>query len=489
MSQRVSKRVIPLHRRTVLKCAGITGVAIALPPLEAMMDSKGRLASIANAQAVPKKMVLFHWGNGAERVHWEPSKLGANWWGNDASPQVPMSLQPLAEKNLLKDVNILTGLSSIKYFMEGSGDEHEKTISSHFTCTRSTGNRASGPSLDQVVSNTLGSGSSKSPLLVRFKDGSNAYSLSWTPSVSAPSFKDEPATIFDDLFKDFSAPSATPNPAESTASQISRLKKKSILDYVRSSLESVTQRVSTADRKRIDDHLSAIRELEKNVTATTTTGPSPACRTPAKPGSTNDPTLLYKTLIDLVYMSLLCDIKVSAIYGVVAATTGFILPFRLPNGQINTQFTDHGLSHLSEGGGDEAYRKSLWGHSIRWKIEQFAYLLEKMKAPLANGASMLDNSIVIASSEMSQGDWHSVFNLPVIAAGKVNNMATGQHIVFPCGTGYPGFGKYHPELMPKCQQNGAYTSIANLWLTAAKAMGVGISKFGDDGTQTLPGLW
>ena len=86
------------------------------------------------------------------------------------------------------------------------------------------------------------------------------------------------------------------------------------------------------------------------------------------------------------------------------------------------QYTDHGLSHLSEGGDTKVDRRKTWGMSIRWKVEQFAYLLDKMKQPLGNGRSLLDDSIVVCSSEMSAVD-HSTFNLPIIVAGKVPFMS------------------------------------------------------------------
>ena len=102
-----------------------------------------------------------------------------------------------------------------------------------------------------------------------------------------------------------------------------------------------------------------------------------------------------------------------------------------------------------------------------WEVQQFAYLLEKLKATTdVEGQPLLSSTMVFFSSEISDGNRHNHTNMPVLLAGRANGyFATGRHV------------RYRNE-----------QPVANLFMSMLDAMGVPVNQFGDDGTALLPDL-
>ena len=127
-------------------------------------------------------------------------------------------------------------------------------------------------------------------------------------------------------------------------------------------------------------------------------------------------------------------------------------------------FTDghHELSH--HGGEEEKHRKLR--EIDRYHISILAYMIEKMMTvEEADGTTLLDNSMVLYGSGISDGDRHDHVNLPVIVLGKGGGtLRSGQHL------------KCRPE-----------TPMSNLLLAMLQQAGVPVDRFGDS-TEPLPGL-
>ena len=101
----------------------------------------------------------------------------------------------------------------------------------------------------------------------------------------------------------------------------------------------------------------------------------------------------------------------------------------------------------------------------QWIVTQLAYLLTKMKAVQEPDGTLLDNSVVYFSSELGDGNGHTHTNLPVVIAGK-------------------GGGKLNPGRAIQFQGG----KMSDLFIALLGAVGVSVTKFGDDGTAPLAGI-
>ena len=140
-----------LSRRRLLKGAAI---AIGLPPLEAMFDSKGiaYAATSSAGRVVPAatpqtRFVLWFNGNGVVEKYWIPTETGPDYL-------LTPCLTPLAP--FRNDVHIITGLDNPSARMPGPGNDHHRSMSSLVSGTSFTGRGAGGPSIDQVIATRIG---------------------------------------------------------------------------------------------------------------------------------------------------------------------------------------------------------------------------------------------------------------------------------------------------------------------------------------------
>jgi hypothetical protein len=122
----------------------------------------------------------------------------------------------------------------------------------------------------------------------------------------------------------------------------------------------------------------------------------------------------------------------------------------------------HGMSHhKNEPGAVREYTAV-----SRWYIEQYAWMIERMKGIDEGNGSLLDNTVLLYGSEMKDGNGHVRENLPIVLAGKGGGrLCSGQHIV----------------LEPN-------TPLANLHLTLAQKFGCEIDAFNGVGTKTLSAI-
>jgi hypothetical protein len=101
----------------------------------------------------------------------------------------------------------------------------------------------------------------------------------------------------------------------------------------------------------------------------------------------------------------------------------------------------------------------------RWHVEQFVYLLTKLRAIQEGDKTLLDNAMIMCGSSLSDGDRHDPNNLPILLGGKGGGrLQTGQHLASPSNT-------------PLC----------NLYVSMLDCMGLQVPRFGDS-TEALKGL-
>jgi hypothetical protein len=385
---------IKLARRTLLRGAG---VALALPWLEAM--GGGRLAR-AQSEAAPLRFLGFFCPNGFIRNGFHPTATGAGF-------PLPPTLAPLV--NVAEDVTVLSGLGK-----RGSQAEPYRGATGHeYTCTFLTagdiegdGLSAGSVSIDQLIAEKIGASTTFPSIQAQSLETSahmvgHRY-IAWANATTPFDNEKDPAALFDRLFSGF-VPPDDPD-AQAAAERLKRLEA-SVLDYVTEDTERLKSRLGSSDKARLDQYLTGIHELETRLGAS---GNNLSCSQPEAPVGSEDVQQQVKNMIDVIAVALQCDLTRVVTYMLENGIGNYVFDFLGESGQ------HHETSHH---GGDESMIASCLNVE-HWEIQQFAYLLERMKAIPEGDGTLLDNSVVFLSSDVADGHGHTDFDLPVLVAGK-----------------------------------------------------------------------
>jgi hypothetical protein len=442
-----------LTRRALL---GGAGVAVAIPALESLMP---RRAARAGGSPIPRRMIVWYVPcgiNGSTPNAWRPVAEGA---GFALSPM----LAPLGA--LRSEVLVLTNLAnrpaqaSYMGTNDGPGDHARGTgcfiTNARIVKTEGTGIRA-GVSFDQVAAASIGM-TTRFPSLQLGIDGGGstggcdsgyscayARNISWSsPTTPLPKLTN-PVTVFDRLF-------AAGESAALAARR--RAYQASVLDYVRGDATRLQGVVGASDRAKLDEYLTAVRELERRVMMTG----GAVCMTPPRPMDGLTFAQHVSVMNQLMAMALRCDLTRVATFMLGNAGSGRDFSF------IGASGAHHELSHHQSD--PEKIRKlQIIG---TWEVQQFAALLttlQGMREP--DGSSVLDHTTALFSSEIADGNGHWHYSLPVLLAGRCGGQFnTGRHVV------------YTPE-----------QPIANLVLAMLRAVGSTATSFGLEGTRPLANL-
>lgn len=444
-----------INRRTFLR--GL-GAAIALPMLDAMAPSMRRMAlaqsaaapGAAAAAAIPKRMAFIYVPNGKNMVDWTPAATGANY-------ELPMILQPLSAHR--KDFTLITGLAhnQANGLGDGGGDHARSAatfLTAHHPRKTSGANIESSISVDQVAANAIGD-ATRLPSLELTCDRGQAvgtcesgyscayqFNLAWKSATQPMTPEVDPKLVFERLF-------GTGNAADNKAIRDKRdTYNKSVLDLVMSDAKDLQRNLGTGDQRKMDEYLTAIRDIERRLDRDTkfdivvpTTEQAPVI-----PDEYN-----YQQHIRLMF-----DLMVLAFQTDQTRIATFILAHdgsNRPYPQIGVPDGHHDLSHHRN---DEA-KKKLIAKINTFHTTQFAYFLERLKSIKEGTGSLLDNSMIVYGSAISDGNQHLHNNLPILLAGRAG------------GTLKPG-----AHLRVKDD-----TPMANLYLSMLDRLDVKQDKFGD----------
>lgn len=260
-----------------------------------------------------------------------------------------------------------------------------------------------------------------------------------------------PQAVFDRLF-------AGVDPNQTAAAVAKRKRyKQSVLDAVKEDTASLQPRLGATDKRKLDEYLTGVRELEVRLASEQ---PS-SCAPSARPGAWTDIRDKTEQMLDLIAFAFQCDLTRSVTFMLQNAGSGYVYRFLTVNGQAITE-GHHSLSHH----GGNAFKNDCLEAINRWEVEQFARLARKLKAiQEPDGTTVLDNSALFFSSEIEDGDSHSHFNMPVLVVGKAGGaLRTGQHLRYP-----------------------EQPSVANLLVAVGQALGAPVTQFGDS-TGALSGI-
>ena len=436
---------------------GAAGAALAIPLLESLSP---RRAAQAGVPLLPRRIIVWYVPcgiNGSSANAFRPVTAGADY-------ALPPMLAPLAA--LRSEVLVLSGLAnrpaqaSYLGVNDGAGD-HARGTGSFLTNARIVKTEGAGVrngvSFDQVAAAAIGA-ETRLPSLQLGIDGgaatggcdsgySCAYArnISWSDATTPVPKLTNPAVVFDQLFAG----------GESEALRARRqVYQSSVLDYVLDDAARLSPRLGQTDRQKLDQYLTAVRELERRILSAA--GPT-TCVAPPRPVDGLAFADLVGVMNQLMAMALRCD-----------ATR--VITFMLGNAGSSRDYSFAGAAgahhELSHHMSDPAKLAKLQTIGT-WEVQQFAALLgllDGMREP--DGTSLLDNTAVLISSEIGDGNSHPHAALPVLVAGRCGGALTpGRHVVYA-------------DERP----------IANLYLALLQAVGASTRSFGLEGTRVLENL-
>lgn len=433
-----------LSRRTLLRGAG---VALALPLLESMLPA-GR----AQAQAAARKLrfAAIYVPHGAVMSRWTPQQEGKGF----EFPEILKPLEPFRDR-----LSVISNLTlPLAYGQDASAGANHTRSSAVFLTGADPGVGAEaklGISVDQVAARHLGQGTPLPSLELSIEDGglscgtglSCAYrnTLSWQSPSSPLPMENNPQVVFERLFGDGSTD------AERSAR---RMQARSLLDSVASDVHQLERSLPATDRVRLDRYLTDVREVERRITLADKALPAGMKLPPAPTGIPDDFDVHIKLMMDLQVLAWQADItRISTLMfakevsNAVFAASGIREPF-------------HNLSHHS----NVPENIDKLAQLNRYHASIFGYLVKKLADTPDGGHPLLDNSLLLYGSGMSNSNQHDHKPLPILVAGAAGGtLEGGRHI--KVGEGVP---------------------LSNLQLSLLHKLGVPAETFGDStGTVSL----
>ena len=418
-----------LSRRAVLRGAGT--IAIALPWLEIMREE--RTAHAADAPA--KRFVGVYTPGGT--VH-----AGGN------NPSLPEQWSPTGTENNFELSPILTPYEPVKsqlLVLDGIdmksavGEQLQSGMIAWLSGTKQASvgaayGYASGPSIDQVLSDRLTTGAALSSLELAVRWGTGKSHGQVTPMGVVSFSKDEPFTprpplldpvaIWKTLFGSDIAQGETRN------------WDKSILDYVDTRYAGLSAKLGAADKQRIDQHLSSIRELERGLAQTI----AARCTPPTLIDSSDyDPFAGLKSSDDGAVKDVLTDAAIPKVGKLMLDM--LVMALACDRTSVATfMWTDSEAKHTypwldlpetfffyQNGGG---YQPQQCAQIGTWYASQNSYLLQQMAKVDMGGHSLLDESVVFFGSEVSNPATHRKENMPFLLAGGGGGLRGGRFLKY-----------------------------------------------------------
>jgi hypothetical protein len=407
----IFKKAIP--RRTFLKGAGVT---VALPFLESMVPA---FAATTGTQS-PLRFSTVFVPNGRIMNKWTPASEGAAF-------EITPTLAPLAP--FRDQMLVVSGLNIKAADAIGNepGGVHARPCASFLTGIHPKPGGAVGVSMDQIAAREMGKHTQLASLEVALDspevaadDGSYAAyymnTISWRSGTTPLPMEINPRAVFERMFGD----TDSSDPAE----RLRRVKKqRSVLDSVREGVANLMGDVQASDRPKLGEYLDALRDVERRIQVAESSS-----------ASAEEPTAMERPVgIPTAYSEhakLMFDLHVLAFQSDLTRITSFMMgreqtdrPFR----EIGIGDGHHPLSHHKEVQETIALVEKI----DLFQSQLFAYFVEKMRATRDGDGSLLDHSVILFGSSLSDGNFHIHNNVPILLMGAGSGkIKTGRHVKY-----------------------------------------------------------
>jgi hypothetical protein len=462
---------LEISRRKMLK--GL-GVMMGLPLLDAMKPLAA-LAGPAAISGVPKKfpvrMAFLYMPNGVNPKTWTPKGTGAGF-------ELSEALQPLAA--LQKEILVLGQLWNAG---TNTGDGHYVKTAAWLTgttITKTTGSnlRSGGVSIDQIAAQRLGHLTPLPSLELGIEpvttgvDTNVGYTrlygshISWSTPTTPVAKEINPKLAFDRLFRS----TMKDGSGISTHDQ-------SVLDVVMSDAKRLRAQVGARDREKLDEYFDSVRAVEKRIEfdakrrAQEYDGDALARQEIERLGGRindyyKDPAQLRRRGVDHTeHVRLMLDIMALAFWTDSTRVSTFMFGNAVSGKNFSFLKGVHGGHH--EISHHEKKDENLEQYKLIniWHVQQYAYLLEKLRSIKEGEGNLLDNSMIVFGAGMHDGNAHDPHNLPIVLGGRGGGtITTGRHLVY--------------------EKN---TPLCNLWKSLLSRAGAPTDRLADS-TGELPDL-
>ena len=425
-------------RRTFLRGAG---AMIALPVLDAMTPA---LAAPAERLQAPRRFSIVYVPNGQNMEHWIPAATGPAY-------ELSRTLQPLAPYR--DEMLVLSGLHNrVGDPLPGEGETapHERAGGVFLTGIHPLREGRTGVSIDQIVAGEMARHTQLASLELGLhskevmgnceKGWSCAYmsTLSWrTPTTPLP-IEYRPRAVFERLF----GGSNTTDPAV----RLARIRKeKSILDDITAEARRMMQEVGPEDRARLTEYLDGMRDVERRIEMAERQS---SRELPAM----ESPTGIPDEFVD--HLKLMFDLKVLAFQTDMTRMITFMMGPEQSNRtyrEIGIPDVHHSMSHHQS----DPEKLEKLARIDAYHLQLLTYYLDKLRATRDAGGSLFDNMIVMYGSSISDGNSHSLEDLPILLlGGGTGRLKGGRHFRY------------------------TETPVSNLYLTLLDKLDIPVERFG-----------
>jgi Protein of unknown function (DUF1552) len=430
-----------ISRRTVLRGAG---AAVALPLLDAMLPAATALAKTA---AAPKpRMVFVYFPHGAVMDKWTPKKEGADF-------DLPPILAPLAP--FQKQLTVISGLENKSAI---AAPVHAVTPGTWLSCIppRISHDPLGGITIDQIAAKHIGQDTPLPSLEVgteeRGGEGScdRNYGCSYGKTIS---FRDpstplpmehNPRKLFQQLF----------GQGDTADERVAMLREnRSLLDLVSRDASELKRTLGARDQAMVDDYLTTVREIERRVQQIASRDLSSIQLPDAPSGIPSRFDEHIRLMFDMIALAFQANLTRVATFMMAAEVSN------QPYNFIGISDAFHPLSHHA----NNPQKMERLAQLQAWNTGEFAKFVKKLQGLPDGEGTMLDNSLILFGSNMSDSNLHNHYPLPTaIVGGGVGKLKGNQHLKYP-----------------------DKTPIANVHLTLLDRIGLPMDKLGDSTQKFL----
>lgn len=434
-------------RRTALRgVVSGAAVTVALPLLDCFLDGNGE--ALAAGAPLPTRFGVWFWGCGVNEARWVPDKIGPDY-------DIKAELAPIAAH---KDK--VTVLSGFNCTLGGRANRaHWSGVMATLSGSAPTqggmdGGATDYPTIDTIVADAVGAGSRFRSIEVACT-GNPGVSYSMRAGSTVNPSEVDPVALYRRLFgSEFVDPNGKdfkPDPAI--------MLRQSVLSSVLDERDALLKTLGASDRARLDEYFTTVRQNEKQLAQLLEKpAPAEACVLGKEPeevalGPTWDVAVkTHDLLTDLVVMALACN--QTRVFNIALSAAASNLR------KADSPMSFHQFTHEEPVDQQLGYQPNST-FFIEKSVAAFGTLVSKLAAVKEGDGTLLDNSLVLATSESNFAKLHTIENLPILVAGTAGGKwKSGQHIA---GRGDPS---------------------SRVGLTIQQALGMPVESWGSDAMKT-----
>jgi Protein of unknown function (DUF1552) len=430
----ITKTALP--RRTFIRGMGAT---LALPLLDAMVPAMSALSKAA------PRFAAIYCGNGANMNDWTPATGGAGF----AFSPILRPLEPFRDRTI-----VFTGLDNFPATDQGdSGGQHPRAAPAFMSCVHPKQTEGAdvqaGTTIDQMIAAQICRDSKLSSLELALDRNdvvgacdhgyACAYmnSMSWkSPTMPLPS-ETSPRLVFERLF----------GSGDTAEERVARSREdRSILDGVAQEISNLRRKLGARDGVKLSEYLDGIRDVEQRIARSESynTGFAVPPRPVGVPQTFKE------------YAELMFDLQVLAFKADITRVSSFLMARE----NVDRSYSEIGLPeahHAMSHHGNIPEKMAAFSKLNTYHVDTLAYFLKKLQATPDGDGTLLDHTIVLYGSGMSDGNTHNNYSVPVVVVGgRDQEMKGNRHLTYPKGT-----------------------PLANLSLSLMDKFGVNLERFGD----------